>query len=137
MERLFVVTNFRNAFYVSFEQCIETLRILQRGSVSAKADLLFSLADEMNTGNIGLSDIEMLLETSKHNFDIVKERRKNTGAKVMLAAFKYRDAYDQAQGRGPHDVVDAEKLISREEFVNAAESCKEVGRFCERLGFLR
>ena len=39
-----------SAFYVTFEQCVETLRIIKKGDTVTKAELFFHMADRNNNG---------------------------------------------------------------------------------------
>ena len=50
VQRLFDVTNTRGAFYLTFEQVIDLLRILKQGDTGTKADLFYSMADAENNG---------------------------------------------------------------------------------------
>jgi len=132
LERLFAVANFRGAFYVTFDQCVEILRAMRFGDINAKADLFFNMADVQHEESLGLVDFATLLQTNPEDFHLLKERRKKTATKVIVAAFAHRDAFAQSQGRP----VEAE-TITREEFLHAATGSKEVSKFCGRLGFLR
>lgn len=126
MQRLFEYTNTRGAFYVTFEQCVETLRVIKKGDASAKAELYFKLIDTSGNGWISMDDIMVGAETrpmGDGHLNIMKERRKITTMKVAGAAFKQAD-------KNP------DQRITLEDLLGAVRSNNEVRRFFERLGFL-
>lgn len=126
LERLFDVTNTRGAFYVVFEQCVETLRILKKGDTITKAELFFAMVDKNNNGWICTQEIENLVKTKPMgdgHLNILKERRKITTSKIAGTIFRLLDK--NQDGR-----------VSQEEFLNAVTLNGEVRRFFDRIGFM-
>lgn len=125
-QRLFDVTNTRGAFYVVFEQCVDTLRVFKKGDTVAKAELFFNMVDLNNNGFICMSEIDNLVQTKPPgdgHMDLMKEKRKIHMSKIATAIFRLLDK--NQDGR-----------ISREEFLNAISVSTEVRRFFDRAGFL-
>merc|ERR1711871_1869711 len=125
LQRLFDVTNTRGAFYVTFEQCVEMLRVLKKGDTVAKAELFFNMVDDNNNGWITLPEIEHLVQTRAADgghFNIVKERRKLTTCKIAGAVYR---AIEKS----------TDTRINREEFLSTVVLNSEVRRFFDRLGF--
>jgi len=126
MQRLFDITNTRCAFYVTFEQCVETLRIIKKGDTVTKAELFFHMADRNNNGYVSLEEIETLVQTKASvdgHFNIVKERRKLTTNKIAASVFRLLDK-------------SLDTRLSHEEFLTAIGPNAEVCRFFDRLGFM-
>lgn len=126
VQRLFDMTNTRGAFYVTFEQCVETLRVIKKGDPTAKAELFFHLVDSTSSGFITMDDILELAQTrpmGDGHLNIVKERRKITTMKIAGVIFKQIDK--SPDGR-----------INLDELLGAVRSSSEVRRFFDRMGFI-
>jgi len=125
-QRLFDVTNTRGAFYVVFEQCVDTLRIFKKGDTMAKGELFFSMVDLNNNGFINMQEMENLVQTKPPgdgHMDLMKEKRKIHMTKVGASIFRLLDK-------------NLDSRVSKEEFLNAISVSAEVRRFFGRTGFL-
>lgn len=126
-QRLFEVQNSRGAAYLVFDQVVELVHMLKKGTMMTIAELFYRIIDTKGNGWVALSEIEEIFEPPERRegaqLDIVKERRKITMIRIMASIYEILDKKKDAR-------------ISQEEFINAVCLHPDVAKYFDRIGFL-